>query len=278
MVWFKVDDNANDHPKFRAAGLEAIGLWTVAGSWSSRQLTDGRIPDWYITTWPNGKKLAARLVDARLWHRPGHGCEQCPDIADGYLFHDFNQANPLRDDVLDKRDKKAAAGRKGGYRSGEVRRATAASRNEAPAEAPATATREAPAEAPAYTSGSPRGEPPTRPDPYPTRTSVADLGGDVLNQHARDHNAPLLRPRCDKHTHLGEHDYVPACHECATLRRNLEAARALIAADAAEQRRSQTATDRAAIAACNRCDLAGWRDLPDGSVARCTHDPEAAAS
>jgi hypothetical protein len=62
MSWFRVDDTLAAHPKTRRAGLAAMGLWTVAGSWSSQQLTEGFVPDWFVATWPQGKKLAAQLV------------------------------------------------------------------------------------------------------------------------------------------------------------------------------------------------------------------------
>lgn len=100
MTWFKVDDTLAGHPKARKAGLPAMGLWTVAGSWASQQLTDGFVPGWYVETWPQGRKLAARLVDARLWNVGEHDGEP------GWWFHEWEHANPLREQVL--RDREAA--------------------------------------------------------------------------------------------------------------------------------------------------------------------------
>ena len=44
MAWFKVDDKLHSHPKRYRASLRAMGLWVLAGSWCSDQLTDGVIP------------------------------------------------------------------------------------------------------------------------------------------------------------------------------------------------------------------------------------------
>lgn len=44
MTWFRIDDQFADHPRVIAAGNAAIGLWTKAGAWSMRHLTEGFIP------------------------------------------------------------------------------------------------------------------------------------------------------------------------------------------------------------------------------------------
>lgn len=115
MVWFKVDDKAHSNNKIRkllAAEPTALALWTVAGSWSSDNLTDGFVPEhqipWLIPT--GGAELARALVDARLWRR----------VRGGYQFHEWatdgdgTKRNPTRREVEDERRRKAEAGRKGG--------------------------------------------------------------------------------------------------------------------------------------------------------------------
>ncbi len=89
MTWFRVDDGLCGHRKTRRAGLPAMGLWTVAGSYSSQQLLDGFVPDWFVTTWPSGRKHAAALVTAGLWTAAEHDGDQ------GWQFHDWEQCNPL---------------------------------------------------------------------------------------------------------------------------------------------------------------------------------------
>lgn len=97
MTWFKVDDTLAAHSKTRKAGLPAMGLWVVAGSWSSQQLTEGFIPDWFVESWPRGKQYAANLVRAQLWFESNSGPER------GYRFHDWTQCNPTAEQVKTER-------------------------------------------------------------------------------------------------------------------------------------------------------------------------------
>lgn len=149
MTWFKVDDKLHSHSKTRKVLAEApaaLALWTVAGSWSSDNLTDGFVPDhqlpWLLPT--GAEELARTLVAARLWRR----------VRGGYQFHEWTadadgtKRNPSREEVEADRAKKAAAGRKGGLASGRRR-----------------SGRQAPASARASPSASSALEPPTRPDP-----------------------------------------------------------------------------------------------------------------
>lgn len=95
MAFFNVDDQAHNHPKVRAAGLHAYGLWTVAGSWCRGYKSDGDVPAWFVVGWPSGRKLAARLVEVGLWHAHDHECPECPQPKDpdGYVFHDWLDIN-----------------------------------------------------------------------------------------------------------------------------------------------------------------------------------------
>jgi hypothetical protein len=83
MPDFRVAETAPEHPKLRAAGLAAAGLWSLAGGYAMRELTDGWVPDYWVKSWPSGKKHAATLVKVGLWtlaERNG---------APGYEFHDW---------------------------------------------------------------------------------------------------------------------------------------------------------------------------------------------
>lgn len=118
MTWFKVDDSLHSHPKAMAASLAALGLWAVAGSWSSDHLTDGFVPDHMIPLLTRGTdKLSEELVAAGLWKR----------TRGGYLFHqwhedgDGSKRNPTKKEVVDNRSKRAEAGRRGGLASGKSR-------------------------------------------------------------------------------------------------------------------------------------------------------------
>jgi hypothetical protein len=104
VTWFRVDDTLSGHLKAREAGLPAMGLWVMAGSWSSQQLTDGAVPDWLVRDLKGGRHAEA-LIEAGLWHY----------LDDGYVFHEWEQANPTRAEVLDARARSAQ--RSAQYRS-----------------------------------------------------------------------------------------------------------------------------------------------------------------
>jgi hypothetical protein len=89
MTWFKVDDTLGSHPKARAAGLAAMGLWVVAGAWSSQHLTEGFVPDWFVNSWPSGQKRAANLVQSGLWI----------EADSGFTFHQWEERNPSKEQV-----------------------------------------------------------------------------------------------------------------------------------------------------------------------------------
>lgn len=127
MAWFKVDDKAHSNNKIRRVLAEdpaALALWTVAGSWSSDNTTDGFVPDhqlpWLLPA--RSVELAQVLVNARLWRR----------VRGGYQFHqwdvdgDGTKRNPLASELREMREKKAEAGRKGGLNSGKTRSKTEA--------------------------------------------------------------------------------------------------------------------------------------------------------
>lgn len=151
MSWFKVDDNLAFHHKTVAAGVSAMGLWVRAGSWCAQTLTDGFVPEHMVPALADGDAgLAGRLVEAGLWRR----------VKGGFAFHEWTDRQPTRQSIEDRRAMRADAGRKGGVRSGQVRRTTG-SRNEASA----SSTPEA--------SASQVLEPPSRPDPtQPEKTKT----------------------------------------------------------------------------------------------------------
>lgn len=105
MTWFHVDDGMHSHNKVRKVIAEcpaALGLWVVAGSWSSANLTDGFVPEhelpWLFTGW---EPLAQMLVTARLWRR----------VKGGFSFHEWHRdersnsvRNPTSDQVRSERE------------------------------------------------------------------------------------------------------------------------------------------------------------------------------
>lgn len=93
MAWFNADDKMHSHPKPRKAGLEAMGLWVLCGTFCTDNLTDGYVPDWYIRTWPRGLKLAQKLVNARFWD----------EAEDGYQFLSWEEYQRTKAQVEDAR-------------------------------------------------------------------------------------------------------------------------------------------------------------------------------
>ena len=109
MAWFKIDDRLHSHPKRWRAGLTAMGLWVVAGSWSADQLTDGFIPTDMLAALGGRPADAQKLVAAGLWEKTDGG----------WQFHDWAVHQPSRATVTAQRAawrerQKAARQRKGG--------------------------------------------------------------------------------------------------------------------------------------------------------------------
>jgi hypothetical protein len=100
MPWFKVDDTLHGHPKAHDAGLAAIGLWTLAGSYCSQYVTEGHVPAFFVTGW-RARKLADRLAAMGLWHECGHACECCPQPRDpnGWVFHDWEHYQQTKEEI-----------------------------------------------------------------------------------------------------------------------------------------------------------------------------------
>ncbi|AKF06065.1 hypothetical protein [Sandaracinus amylolyticus] len=104
MTWFKVDDGFTDHPKVDAL-LEgkhaevALALWTLAGCWCAKQLTDGFVPAGRIRRFglKSPDAAAAELVRVGLW----------VVVPEGFQFHQWTEHQPSREDVLAERDRKA---------------------------------------------------------------------------------------------------------------------------------------------------------------------------
>ncbi|MFI5839432.1 hypothetical protein ACIA8K_06930 [Catenuloplanes sp. NPDC051500] len=94
MTWFKVDDSFHSHPKVLAADPAALGLWVIAGTWCSANLTDGFVPDYVLPRLlPDSARLADTLVTVGLWRR----------AKGGYRFHDWHEYNPTAESVQDER-------------------------------------------------------------------------------------------------------------------------------------------------------------------------------
>lgn len=94
MPWFKIDDGFHGHPKVFELSLEAVGIWTLAGSWCAKYLTDGAVTGKAIARLGGSPALCEELVAAGLWLV----------IPDGYQFKDWDDYQPLKDDVEAERE------------------------------------------------------------------------------------------------------------------------------------------------------------------------------
>lgn len=103
-MWFKVSDDLHSHPKAMAAGTAAVGLWTLAGSWSSANAKGGFVPDYVLPRLSeDSTALARKLVAAGLWVR----------VKNGYRFHEWDERNPSEQTakaLADDRKRAAAIG------------------------------------------------------------------------------------------------------------------------------------------------------------------------
>lgn len=143
-TYVTLHDGMPDHPKIVDAGDMAGWLYVCGLAYCSRQLTDGRIPKRMVPRLvglPDVEALASALLRVGLWHASGHDCTRCqPAEADEYVVHDYDLHQKTADEVAELKEKRAAAGRKGGVRSGATRRAASkTTRNEANSEANASA-------------------------------------------------------------------------------------------------------------------------------------------
>ena len=163
MSWVKLDDGFSEHPKILAAGPLGLALWACGLAYCNRQKArDGFIPAAKVPILypiPQPMKVAARLVAVGLWE----------ETDDGFVVHDYHEFQPSED----MRQARAEAGRRGGKRSGEVRRAKQspkqlASGNEATAKQPES-------KAEAFASN---------PVPVPEKTEKQDAEADASATHA----------------------------------------------------------------------------------------------
>ena len=103
MSWFKIDDNFHVHPKVKSIPRKdraaAVGLWCMAGSWCSQQLTDGHVPSYMLEEFGASPRLATVLVAARLW--------VVETERGGWIFHDWHSHQPSKAEVDEKRRKSA---------------------------------------------------------------------------------------------------------------------------------------------------------------------------
>lgn len=102
-LFVRINDDFHSHPKVRAAGNAAIGLWARSLSFAGCYLTDGHVP--MLDALALGRRQdAAALVSAGLWIPNG----------DGFVIHQFLEWNPTAEEVRARRSDTAESRRAGG--------------------------------------------------------------------------------------------------------------------------------------------------------------------
>lgn len=242
MTWFRVDDKFGDHPKvrkLRGDKAPAVGVWTLCGTWSADNLSDGFVPTEVVQRFDPKERYAKRLVDVGLWTVT----EQ--DSETGYQFHQWDEHQPTRAQVQKRRNDTKK-------RVQEWRTRNAS--QETPREHLGNGTGNAlhdPYVTPLVTP------PPTRPDP--TRPLVdGQVRGEGPEVDRASGDTPPAPHRCPRHQHLPADDPGPPCVGCRDRRLALEAE--------AKRPRPVVVPEW-----CGECEHPDTRqiELDDGRIARC---------
>ena len=115
MSWVKIDDKFPEHLKVTGLSDAAFRLYVSALCYANRQETDGFVPRAQVPLLvrTRGEGQIAELLAAGLWS----------SVQAGYSIHDYLLYQPSHADLDRSRQMRAEAGRRGGLRSGQVRRA-----------------------------------------------------------------------------------------------------------------------------------------------------------
>jgi hypothetical protein len=142
MAWVRIDDKFPQHPKIASAGPLAIAMQVAGLCYCNRELTDGFIPrsiartllDWQferedgrlftiaITCGMVGDDLSSQwvidlLCEVGMWE----------EVPGGYQIHDYTDYQPTKQQILEERERKIAAGKAGGQASAKARAQAGAS-------------------------------------------------------------------------------------------------------------------------------------------------------
>lgn len=103
-----------DNPKIMDifdASPNAVFMHIASVMYCAQHLTDGKVASKAMQRKIGGTEEDTRLlIDAELWHEPGHTCEFCPQPPAGKVYvHDYTEHNRTSDGVKDRSE----AGKKG---------------------------------------------------------------------------------------------------------------------------------------------------------------------
>lgn len=126
MPWFKVDDGFSTSDKIiaipRADRLVSIGLWTYAGNYAAKHLTNGFVPVYLLDDIDAPQEAIDHLVRVGLWDVDENG---------GFWFHDWCDYQPSAEAHKAKLEARSLAGRAGGLKSAEAKAKQTSSKTQA---------------------------------------------------------------------------------------------------------------------------------------------------
>lgn len=120
-TWIKFSDDFFDHPKAIGLTPTAVTLYVRALCWSSKHLTDGKVPEAVVASWKVNKwRAAAHELCADPSTRVGQGSDKgetrplwsCRDHV--YEIHDYLDYQRSAEEARKLKVKRAKAGAKGG--------------------------------------------------------------------------------------------------------------------------------------------------------------------
>jgi hypothetical protein len=221
-TYIRVHDGMDDHPKIVGLSDGAFRLLMRSWAYSSRQLTDGRIPE---AAWRDRGSAKARreLVDAGLAHLPGHACHHpdCPSPPPKHVqMHDYLEHQRSAAEVAELKRKRSEAGSKGG-RSRANAQASAkqvleqtASKTVASTETETDTYLELSVEGGSHVSSD--SPPPRYPDHCEVHADTAVPGrcGDCADVRKANQQRPLTVVREARHCYVHAETYVERCRGC----------------------------------------------------------------
>lgn len=122
-MWLRLDDGFYEHPKVADLTDSAFRLWVSLLGYSARYCTGGALTRAQIARVSRAASASRRARDARALLACGLLVALDGEDGDRFQLHDWHEFNPTAEQAKRLSDQRAAAGRQGGLRSGEVRRA-----------------------------------------------------------------------------------------------------------------------------------------------------------
>jgi hypothetical protein len=123
MVWVRLDDHFDEHPKIAAVGPLGLALWVSALAYCNRNLTDGFVPTsvartlvcWQVTS-PTGATWDISITHMVDVHGSGEDVDSdmvldqlvavglLDEVPGGYRIHDYAEYQPSKEAVRGDRD------------------------------------------------------------------------------------------------------------------------------------------------------------------------------